>query len=88
MADDHLPGGVPEYSGNHARAAAGLLQDKEFQDVSAKLHMQLRGVDMGVHDQDNLEGDWQMFADVRWTLNHARLLHMISQYAVPARSIE
>ena len=87
MADDHLPGGVPEYSGNHARAAAGLLQDKEFQDVSAKLQTQLRGADMGV-DQDNLEGDWQMFADVRWTLNHARLLHMISQYAVPARSIE
>jgi len=152
--EEVLPGGVPEYSGNHARAAAGtarstcyihiqypcrsairlhcspcgrgpgvrfwlvlimfapramhdcvgtevditwetvrtagLLQDKDFKDVTAKLNTKLRsaaGADDG-GDEQNLEGDWQEYATVRWTLNHARLLYMISKYAVPAKSIE
>lgn len=58
--------------------------------MSSKLKGKLRTVDGGGDDGDeeNLEGDWQEFADVRWTLNHARLLYMISNYAVPAKSIE
>jgi hypothetical protein len=70
--------------------APGLLQDKEYQSMSSKLKGKLTaaagGDDGG--DEENLEGDWQEFVDVRWTLNHARLLYMISKYAVPAQSIE
>jgi hypothetical protein len=58
--------------------------------MSSKLKGKLHSVDGGGDDGDeeNVEGDWQEFADVRWTLNHARLLYMISNYAVPAKSIE
>ena len=63
------------------------MQDSDFKEMSDKLKTKLRGND-GDDDQEHLEGDWQEFADVRWSLNHARLLHMISRYAVPAKSIE
>lgn len=54
--------------------------------LKSKLGAAAGGDDGG--DEENLEGDWQEFVDVRWTLNHARLLYMISKYAVPAQSIE
>jgi hypothetical protein len=70
--------------------SAGLLQDPNFKDVQSKLKSKLRTADGGDDggDEENLEGDWQEFIDVRWTLNHARLLYMISKYAVPSQSIE
>jgi hypothetical protein len=71
-------------------STAGLLQDKDFLKTQAQLKTKLRGAAGGDDggDEENLEGDWQDFVDVRWSLNHARLLYMISRFAVPAKSIE
>ena len=40
----------------------------------------------GGHNDEIIDGDWQTFDDVRWSLNHAKLLYMISKYAVTAQS--
>jgi hypothetical protein len=39
-------------------------------------------------DEDEVEGDWQTFDEVRWSLNHAKLLYMISKYAVTAQTMD
>lgn len=39
-------------------------------------------------EDDQIEGDWQTFDDVRWSLNHAKLLYLVSKYAVTALSVD
>jgi hypothetical protein len=39
-------------------------------------------------EDDNVEGDWQNFDDVLWSVNHAKLLYLISKYAVTAQTVE
>ncbi|KAJ1489544.1 hypothetical protein T484DRAFT_1937083 [Baffinella frigidus] len=87
--DDDLPG-MPEYGADNAR---GLLDGKGYKDNSARLKEKLSAAEAdarnGDGDEDDvMEGDWQHFADVRWKLNHAKLLYMINKYAQPAKTAE
>jgi len=85
-----IPGQIPEYSAT--RAEAGLTDAKGYTDMSTNLKRNIRDAanDDGARFQDDedLEGDWQEFVDLRWSLNHVKLLYMISKYANPAKTVE
>ena len=68
-----------------ARASAGL--EKEFKVVSKTVKDKLEtAAKREDEEQLDQEGDWQDFNGVRWSINHAKLLYIISLYAVPAQS--
>ena len=82
---------MPEYGAGKAKA--GLLDGKGYKDNSARLKEKLSAAEAEARDgngdeDDVMEGDWQHFADVRWKLNHAKLLYMINKYAQPAKTAE
>mmetsp|Transcript_10807 Transcript_10807/g.26463 ORF Transcript_10807/g.26463 Transcript_10807/m.26463 type:complete len:893 (+) Transcript_10807:104-2782(+) len=83
-----LPG-QPEYSS--ARASAGLLDDPAYKTMTTGMKDKLQAAaDKGNkrEEEEHMDGEWQTFGDVRWSLNHAKLLYLIHKYAVTAQSLE
>jgi hypothetical protein len=69
-----------------SRASAGL--EKDFKAVSKTVKEKLEIAAKNNEEESfELEGSWQDFNGVRWSVNHAKLLYIISLYAVPAQSV-